>query len=336
MIDEIFRLKNLKFTYPQTEKNSNETPVLTISDMNIQKGKIITFRGHNGSGKTTLLKILGGLLKPDSGEILYCGTPLESSDQNKKTIMVQQEPYLFHGSVLQNLALPMWFQKSKMKSGLINETLKLVGLEGFEKRKARELSGGEKKRVAIARALMTTPQVLLLDEPDANVDVKTSRELENLIVHLRNRGMSIILCSHNEGFAYRTSDEIIDLYHGKPVDHNENIFKGSYIYREGLYSHFRTDNLLFTCPSRHGDYTTIVISANDVFVTKDKINTSDFNQLSGKLKSIESFKEDRYTLTIDCGVLIKSRITSSALHLLNAMEGDILSVVFNPSAVHLY
>jgi ABC-type multidrug transport system ATPase subunit len=101
---------------------------------------------------------------------------------------------------------------------------------------------------------MAAPEVLLLDEPDGNIDSKTSEELEKLIISLKREGISIILCSHHKGFAYRTSDVIIDMYQGSPVSHDENIFKGEYIYLDGLYSEFRTGEHRFRCPSREGDY----------------------------------------------------------------------------------
>jgi tungstate transport system ATP-binding protein len=324
----IINLKNLKFTYPVPGKSSLNDPVLMIDEMEIAKGKVTVFRGHNGSGKTTLLKLLSRLLVPDSGEI----------NSNYQPVMVQQEPYLFHGSVYQNLASSLRFQGKTLKnrSEKISETLNLVGLGGFEKRKARELSGGEKKRAAIARALMTEPEILLLDEPDANVDGETSKELEELICRLSREGMTIILCSHHRGFAYRTSDVIIDLYRGKVVDHHENIFKGNYDYHEGMFSSFLTGGGSVVCPSRIGDFSTAVFSSKDVFVTDKELSEGKVNRLKGTLCSVDSYKEDRLILTLDCGIYIKSQISGTAFQLLNARIGDTLTVVFNPSAVHLF
>jgi len=321
-------LKNLKFTYPVPGKSPLNEPVLKIDGMIIAKGKVTVFRGHNGSGKTTLLKLICGLLSPDSGRI----------NSDCQPVMVQQEPYLFHGSVYQNLACSLRFQgkKAKDRSEKISETLNLVGLGGFEKRKARELSGGEKKRAAIARALMTEPEILLLDEPDANVDGETSKELEELIGRLSRNGMTIILCSHHRGFAYRTSDVIVDLYRGQIVDHHENVYKGNYDYSEGMYSSFLTEGKTVICPSRIGDFTTAVISSKDVFVTDKELSEGEVNRLKGILCSVDSYKEDRLILTLDCGIYIKSQITGTAFQLLNTRIGDTLTAVFNPSAVHLF
>lgn len=328
MSRKLYKIENLKYNFPVPGKSGMSEPVLDIPRLSIEKGSVTVFRGHNGSGKTTMLKLLNGLLVPSAGKIIS-GSP---------SVLVQQEPYLFHGTVFQNLFSPLRFhgRKVRNRTEYISEVLKLVGLQGFEKRKARDLSGGEKKRVAIARALMTDPEVLLLDEPDANVDAETSKELENLIRTLCSRGMSVVLCSHNRGFAYRTADIIIDLYRGKIVDHHENIYRGSYEHKERLHSFFGLKGHTISCPSRTGHYSTAVISSKDVFVTEKELTEDISNQLKGVLLSVEPCKEDRVILTIDCGILIKSQIPASAFSLINVSMGDKLTAVFNPSAVHLY
>ena len=218
-IQYAYDISHLKFTYPGVQIKESGEGSLDIPALRIEKGQVTVIRGHNGSGKTTLLKLLCGLLMPNEGEIVNA--------EKLKAVLVQQEPYLFHGTVRQNLTAPLRFQGLKDRQhDAAAEKLKLVGLAGFEKRKARDLSGGEKKRVAIARALMAGTDVLLLDEPDANVDASTSAELERLIRSLKEEGMTIILCSHHKSFAYRTSDRIIDLYRGRPANHDENVFKG--------------------------------------------------------------------------------------------------------------
>lgn len=330
MSDALFRIRNLSFAYdPPTASRTGEE-VLSIDNLDLHKGKIISFRGHNGSGKTTLLKLLGRLLDPGKGRIEYEG--------DGQPVLVHQEPYLFHGSVRQNLLYPLRFHADREidRNRKIKDVLATVGLQGFEKRRARELSGGEKKRVAIARALVTEPSVLLLDEPVANVDAATSRELEILLLRLKKEGMNILISTHDGSLAYRVSDEIIDLYKGKPVDHHENIFRGEYLFREGTYSQFRKGSLEFTCPSRIGDYSTAVVSSKDVYLSRDRIGKGDYNQLEGIIEDISPFKEDRYILTVNCGVQIKSHITGTAMELLEAEEGDRINALFSPSTVHLY
>lgn len=323
MSDSLYTIRDMEFSY------DGMTPVLTVDHLELDKGKIHSFRGHNGSGKTTLLKLLCGIIKADRGEIL---------SEGEKAILVHQEPYLFQGTVYQNLLYPLRFNSlaGRDRNERIAEALDMVGLSGFEKRKARELSGGEKKRVAIARALMTGPSVLFLDEPDANIDSKTSLELETLMICLRDKGISLVICTHNSAMAYRVSDRIIDLYKGRPVEHYENIFKGSYSFHEGMHSQLQCGEFALSCPSRHGAYTTAVVSSKDVYLSKDSLEKEDYNQLTGTLEAIVPFKEDRYILTVDCGIKIHSQISSTALEILQAEIGDRIHALFAPPAVHLY
>ena len=330
MTDVLYHIKSLEYSYPLQPGGGSRNCAISIPDLIIEKGVVTAIRGHNGSGKTTLLKILAGLLKPQRGEFIICGA--------QKVILVQQEPYLFHSSVYQNLVSPLRFSKVKAENEetLVHEKLKLLGLEGFEKRKARGLSGGEMKRVAIARALMASPDVLLLDEPDGNIDNKTSTELENLILSLKEEGLSIILCSHHKGFAYRTSDVLIDLYQGSPAPHDENIFKGEYIYQDGLYSTFRTGEYSFRCSSQEGVFNTLVIPPESIILSRESFEKQKSNRLKGTLLSMDSYKQGLYTLTLDCGIILKTRTSSTVLAMLNLSPGDDVNLLFSPSSLRLY
>lgn len=334
MIKYAYHIKNLLFKYPGQINSRQNEPVLEISDLSIEQGQVTVFRGHNGSGKTTLLKLLAGIYHPRQGAVI--------NEADGKSVLVQQEPYLFHSTVYQNLVSPLKFSGKGLKNRdqLVKEKLAMVGLEGFEKRKARELSGGEKKRVAIARALMTDPVTLLLDEPDGNVDSRTTDELEKLIRTLRDRGITIILCSHHKSFAYRCSDRIIDLFKGTPVNHDENVFKGEYIFKDGIYSEFIVGTRSFHCPGRQGEYTTIVIPPDNISLTRDRFSNGiipeKVNRLKGRILSIQAFKEGRFTLTIDCGFIMKARMSGSVITLLKLRQNEEVDLIFSPSSVRLY
>lgn len=329
-----FQISNLIYHYPSQNGSRQNEAALNIPDLTIEKGQVTVIRGHNGSGKTTFLKIIAGIYQARKGKVIHVS--------GGKIVMVQQEPYLFHSTVYQNLISPLKFSGAghKNRENLVKEKLAMVGLDGFEKRKARELSGGEKKRVAIARALMTEPETLLLDEPDANVDSRTTKELESLIRTLRENGMSIILCSHHRSFAYRCSDRIIDLFQGYPVSHDENIFKGKYIYSDGIYSQFIVGKHSFHCPSQQGDFSTIVIPPENISLyresSSDGIMDKKDNRLKGRIISIEAFKEGRFTLTINCGFILKARMSGTAIIMLKLRQNEEVDLVFNPSSVRLY
>ncbi|MBN2657617.1 MAG: ABC transporter ATP-binding protein [Spirochaetales bacterium] len=325
MSDIICRIRDLKFAYEPG------VPVLSIDELNLERGGILTFRGHNGSGKTTLLKVLAGLLPVSRGEVIF--------NDGERSVLVQQEPYLFQGSVKQNLLYPLKFRgvsSGKERSGKIAEVLEFVGLGGFEKRKARHLSGGESKRVAIARALMAESPVLMLDEPNANVDRATSGALEELFLHLKASGITVILSTHDDRLAYRVSDRIVDLEGGVPFQHYETILKGSYEYRDGMYSLFHLQGTALSCPSRHGEYTTAVLSPSDVLLSKDRVKKEGYNQLDGVVEAVSPSGEDRYIITVNCGFPLRASVPGAAYELLKPLKGMKLYALFSPSAVHLF
>lgn len=322
--DLLFSLKDLRFSYEGND------PVLSIDSLDLQKGEIISLRGMNGSGKTTLLKLLCGLLTPSEGTVV--------AGETGRIILDHQEPYIFQGTVQQNMLFPLKFRsaESHERNEKIAEALRFVGLSGFEKRKARQLSGGEKKRLAIARALMTDPGVLLLDEPDANVDSATSRALEDLFLLLRDRGISLMISTHNSSMAYRISDRIIDMDAGVPSECFDNIFRGTYELGEEGFSIFRRGGLEFLCPSRKGEYSTAVISPLDIFLTGDRREKGDYNQLKGKVLTIIPRKDDKLMLKVDCGIPVFVAVSSAATDLMDIAAGEELYLLFPPSAVHLY
>ncbi|MDC7239464.1 MAG: ATP-binding cassette domain-containing protein [Spirochaetales bacterium] len=333
MSTELYRIENLIFRYDRKYDRKRSQPsdtVLSIPDLTILKDRVTVIRGHNGSGKSTLLKLLNRLLQPTEGNITPGG--------DFRSVLVHQEPYLFHGSVLHNLPAPLHFQGGR-KPGEAEKAasaLKMVGLEDFEKRRARELSGGEKKRVAIARALMTGPDVLLLDEPDANVDSRTSRDLEILVQDLKMRGISTVLCSHNRGFAYRCCDDLIDLYQGSPVDHDENVFKGSYRCASGLYAEFRIGEWNIRCPSVTGEYTTAVISPESFTLLSCQPDSDEGNTFEAEIQDIRASKKGLKTLVLAGPADLRMRISDAELSVSNLKKGDRLSLLFSPSSVKLY
>lgn len=330
MNTELYRIKDLIFSYGQKKKSLQSEPVLQIPEMTIRKNRVTVIRGHNGSGKSTLLKLLNGLLSPTRGEIQY-SKPLRS-------VLVHQEPYLFHGTVLHNLTAPLHFQKNRLPGEYEKalSALRMVDLGGFEKRKAQELSGGEKKRIAIARALMTNPDVLLLDEPDANVDDKTSRVLETLIGELKDQGISTVLCSHDRGFAYRCCDDLIELYQGCPADHNENIFKGIYRYNSGLFSEFAIGDWFIQCPSLAGNYTTAVIPPESITLLPEAREEMKGNICKAVIRNISSSKMGLQTLFLTGETTLRMYISDVELSLLGLKTGDEVTLIFNPSSVKLY
>ena len=185
-------------------KRYGSNVALDIEELTIAEGRLYTLTGANGAGKSTLLSILAFLTPPTSGEIFYAGKRVDRDhgsveEQRRKVTLLHQSPYLFGGTVYANVAFGLKARgiRGEEQRRIVDEALDIVALRGFRERKARELSGGEAQRVAMARALALKPEVLLLDEPLANIDRGTAGLLETVIASLPARGATVVLVTHD-------------------------------------------------------------------------------------------------------------------------------------------
>ncbi|KAB0464927.1 MULTISPECIES: energy-coupling factor ABC transporter ATP-binding protein [Vibrio] len=193
---------SIKITTQQISMRYKERVLFHIPELSIGPNDAIYLKGDNGVGKTTLLKILSGLLKPSSGRI-QC--PTQSWQHNlfpklkfKDIIYLHQTPYLFDGSVYQNVAYGVRFNKEsqKDKRAQIINALRMVGLETLADEHISVLSGGERQRVAMARAWILKPSILLMDEPSASLDKESIERLVIMAEDLLQRGASLVITSH--------------------------------------------------------------------------------------------------------------------------------------------
>jgi tungstate transport system ATP-binding protein len=204
--------------------------VLEAGSLRFEKAQITSVCGPNGAGKTTLLRILALLDYPDEGEVLFQGESFSSHGDwfraRKKITMVDQTPYAFAGSVFRNVAygLNIRGQGGAEAAGRVADALTKVGLSGFERRRARTISGGEVQRMAIARAIVCEPEVLILDEPTAHVDSARVREVEDLVLRLREeKGTTIIIATHQNDQACRLADRVLRIEKGRIGEDPSNI-----------------------------------------------------------------------------------------------------------------
>jgi tungstate transport system ATP-binding protein len=211
-----------KYQLSSVQASYGKTPGVAIDRLTIASGELCVLVGPNGSGKSTLLGILAFLDQPGQGTVSFDGVPVnwtqkESVSLRQRVTLLHQNPYLFSGSVARNVAFGLTARGTRKKEtkNVIHESLEKVGLDGFESRTARRLSGGEIRRVALARALACQPEVLLLDEPMANVDRASAELFESLIASLSAGGMTIVISSHDERLAARLGARIIYLEDGK-------------------------------------------------------------------------------------------------------------------------
>jgi spermidine/putrescine transport system ATP-binding protein len=209
--------------------------VLSNVDLTIHDHEFITFLGPSGCGKTTTLRIIGGFETPDEGEVFFDGKKINDVPAYKRNINTVFQRYaLFpHLNVYDNIAFGLRIKKVKETeiSERVAQMLELVNLKGFEKRDVSLLSGGQQQRVAIARALINEPEVLLLDEPLAALDLKLRKDMQVELKNIQSKtGITFIYVTHDQEEALSMSDTVVVMADGKiqqigtPIDiYNEPI-----------------------------------------------------------------------------------------------------------------
>ena len=195
-------------------KNFGDYKASDNVNFGVEKGKLIGLLGPSGSGKTTILRMIAGLETPDSGDIIIDGVRANDLAASKRGIgFVFQNYALFrYMTVYDNIAFGLRVQKADKKKidERVRELIKLIGLEGLEKRYPSQLSGGQRQRVAFARALAPNPQLLLLDEPFAAIDAKVRKELRSWLREMIEKlGVTSIFVTHDQDEAIEVADEII-------------------------------------------------------------------------------------------------------------------------------
>lgn len=194
-------------------------------DLTLRPGSRTVIMGPNGAGKSLLLRLLHGLIAPTQGHVSWNGKPLDKADR-KNQAMVFQRPVLLRRSVRANLnfALSVRGRNTEDKPGLIEKALASAGLAHLAKRPARVLSGGEQQRLAVVRALACEPEILFLDEPTASLDPASTVAIEQLVMDANQRGITIVLVTHDAGQARRMGKDLVFLQNGEiaetgPVNH---------------------------------------------------------------------------------------------------------------------
>ena len=230
MTDEIvIELSHLK-------KSFGDHEVLRDINLSIHRGEVISVIGSSGSGKSTMLRCINLLETPTGGNIYYNGTDIQSkevklTDYRSKVEMVFQQFNLFNNmTALDNCVKPQMIVLKRSRAEaeeIAREYIEKVGMSAYINAKPSQLSGGQKQRIAIARALSMNPEVILFDEPTSALDPEMVGEVLEVMKSLASSGYTMIVVTHEMGFAREVSDRVIFMDGGYIVEEDtpEEIFK---------------------------------------------------------------------------------------------------------------
>lgn len=265
----LYRLQNLKQIY-------GGRTVLDIPELTIEEKKIYALLGPNGAGKTTLLKILALLDQPSEGALEFRQAAVVWDKnlyrQRRHLVLLDQSPIMFSGSVADNVAYGLRI-RGAAKADIVERVrhaLEVVGMERFFNYDARRLSGGETKRVALARAIVLQPEVLLCDEPTANVDQENQEIILDILGRLKKESRtSIIFSTHYLSQSSRLAEETLVLQNGQLAGGlRENVFQASCLEVADKVTRIRLDNgVEFNLPSTRyaeGEILRLSIAADQV------------------------------------------------------------------------
>lgn len=336
--------------------------VLKNINFRIKKGEIFILVGPNGAGKTTLLRILDLLDEPTSGKVLFDGELVEYSTRNKEKIrrkigMVFQQTVLFNMSVFDNVAYPLKVRGENERNieRKVKEMLELVRLHGFEYKNALDLSGGEAQRVALAQALIYDPELLLLDEPTANLDPRNVSIIEEVLSRINlERETTIIMTTHNMFQAKNLAHRVAVLINGKiegigtfqeifrkpsesikNFSSSENVFFGiSKISMDGTSIIDIDENLQIEAAFRKDGNVIFHIPPEDIIISKDHFISSARNVFKGKIIEISDLGPI-VKLKIDIGKIFTVQITKRSFNEMGLNLGMEVFLAFKASSVQI-
>lgn len=219
--DWVIKAENVSYTY-----DGNNQKALNGLNLKIRRGAKVAFMGGNGSGKSTFFLCLNGIRRPDEGTIYIDGKPVEYTrkgllDVRSKVGIVFQEPddQLFSASVYEEISFGILNLGADEDTARreVERVIEELEITPFQDRPAHALSGGQKKQVAIADILVMHPEVMILDEPAAALDPKHTRKVQEIVDSLSEKGITVLMATHDIDYAYAWADEIVLMHEGKAI-----------------------------------------------------------------------------------------------------------------------
>jgi len=349
----MFELNNVTKIYGEITALNNIT-------LKIPRNQIFTIIGPNGSGKTTLLKILAFLERPTKGTLLFDGELVKERNLDRlrlNSTMVFQKTTLFDTTVAKNIAYGLRLRGSSKNeiAEKIRNALRIVRLEGYEKRHAKKLSGGEQQRVALARALALNTKLLLLDEPTANLDPKNACIIEEIIATVnRESKATIVMATHNMFQAKNLPQRIALITNGKisevgtPIEifgslsktlisfaALENTFNGSAKVTEDGTTIVDIGNgvQIEATVQRHGKIS-VFVSPEDIILSERRFTSSARNVFKGKIVEISDLGSV-VKLKVDVGKPFTVQITKRSFNEIRLNLNTEVFLAFKASSVQI-
>ena len=341
-------------------KQYKTTTALDNINLKIERGEFLTVLGPNGAGKTTLLKILACIDKPTKGTLYINGTKVDNHNRSlfrKRVTMVFQRNVLFSGSVYNNIAYGLRLRGLSKEEidKKVREALRLVKLEGYERHPANRLSGGEQQRVSLARALVLNTELLLLDEPTANLDPKSVSIIEETITHVNQKlNTTVVMATHNIFQAKRITGKVALLLRGKITEVGtanrifgspsetlatftrlENIFSGtSKVLEEGTSLIDIGNGLQIEASIRRRGKTRIFVRPEDIILSTKPLSSSARNVFKGKIVEITDLGPV-VKLRVDAGKDFVVQVTKRSFKEMRLNVDSKVFLTFKASSVHV-
>ncbi len=360
----LIKLTGLTHSYGERE-------VLRGLNLSIDRGQVFALIGPTGAGKTTLLRIIDLLEVPGAGEIYFDGKCIPRSgkqrlEMRRRMSFIQQKPQVFNLSVYDNIACGLrWRREERNKiAEKVDQIVEMVGLAGHKNRNARTLSGGEAQRVALARSLVLEPEVLLLDEPTANLDPISTDKIEQLISYVaRQRNTTMIMATHAMSQGQQLADRIgvlldgrlvqtgnaADIFHSpqnEEVAHfvgMENVIEGVISEStEGIVTVNNIDGSALQAVSNYpaGKRVYACIRPEDITLLiadsyqQKGVRSSARNSFQGKVSRVTA-TGPLSRVEIDCGFRLVALVTRISAEELDLQAGKAVYAAFKATAVHI-
>ncbi len=338
--------------------------ILKGVNLKVERGEILALIGPTGSGKTTLLRLIDTLDKPATGQVLVDGVDVTLNEKTRmaarrRMAFVLQKPVVFNVNVYDNVAYGLkWrgLNRHQIKEK-VNNILETVDLTRYSKRNARTLSGGEMQRVAIARAIATGPEVLLLDEPSANLDPVSSAKIEDLIIGVIKRdAITVIMATHDMSQGQRLADKISVLVNGEIVQTGnpneiftsptncevarfvgmENLIEGVVVANEGRMAAIDVSGKIIEAVTKYGVGTkvSVCMRPEDVTIALKKLSSSARNSLPGRINWV-AYSGPLCRIEIDCGFPLIALVTKRSAEEMGLKRGVPVYATVKAVAIHI-